>query len=104
MRSYQKRVKTSKAVRNDIADWADWRYWSSSHGLKKNRHVEYSLGTVLKGSFDYAYCSKLVWQALYYGSGNLPLVNPRPSAFLMAPYFLPGEISTRYNYNMYGPY
>ena len=98
------RVRTTQKVRNDIADWADWRYWSSSHGLKKNRHVSYSLATTLKGDYGKAYCSKLVWQALYYGSGDVPLVIPRPTIFLVAPYFLPGEMNGSYYPNKYGPY
>ncbi|MBC2171079.1 hypothetical protein [Listeria booriae] len=98
------RVKTSKQVRNNIADWADWRYWSSNHGLTKNRHVKYDMKTVLKGSYDKAYCSKLVWQALYYGSGDLPLVIARPTTFTVAPYFLPGEMNTAYTPTRYGPF
>ncbi|EAD5122184.1 hypothetical protein HWQ72_001060 [Listeria monocytogenes] len=98
------RVKTSQQVRNDIADWADWRYWSSSHGLTKNRHVTYSLDPRIKNNYDRAFCSKLVWQALYYGSGDVPLVIPRPAIFPMFPYMLPGEMNTNYTPTKYGPF
>lgn len=98
------RVRTSQSVRANIANWADWRYWSSTHGKNKNRHVKYTLKTTLKGDYGNAYCSKLVWQALYYGSGNLALVRPRPTTFLVAPYFLPSEIIGSYYPNKYGPY
>lgn len=98
------RVKTSSNVRNQIASWADWRYWSSTHGLKKNRRVAYKLATKLKGDYGNAYCSKLVWQALYYGSGNVALVQPRPTTFIVAPYFLPNEVMSKYYPTKYGPY
>ncbi|EUJ33620.1 hypothetical protein MFLO_00160 [Listeria floridensis FSL S10-1187] len=98
------RIKASKKIRSDVAGWADWRYWATNHGLKKNRHVEYSLYTSLKGGYNRAYCSKLVWQALYYGSGETPLVIPRLSSFIIAPYFLPGEINFGFNPAKYGPF
>lgn len=86
----------NKSLANDIATWADWRYWSSSHSLKKNRHVTYTMKTKLKDDYSHAYCSKLVWQALYYGSGSKKVVYPHASTGIVAPYLLRSKIRPAY--------
>lgn len=64
------RLKGTSKLKNNVSTWADWRYWNSNHSYSKNRHVKYSLITPNKGDFGRAYCSKLVYQAMYYGSGH----------------------------------
>lgn len=64
--------------RNNAADWARNKYENSGAG--------YNLLTSLD-SFAYTYCSKIVWQAYYYGSST-PLVN-FPASDIATPYGLP---------------
>lgn len=98
------RLNASAKIRSDIATWADWRYWNSKHEYKKNRHVTYSLVTPNKGDFGYAYCSKLVYQAMYYGSGNLPLLKPTIPVSLIAPGQLYDYVATKYKPTKIGVY
>lgn len=98
------RLNASAKVRSDIATWADWRYWSSKHEYTKNRHVEYSLVTPNKGDFGRAYCSKLVYQAMYYGSGDLPLLKPTIPVTIIAPGQLYDYVAPKYKPTKIGVY
>lgn len=94
--TYVYRLTISKSIVNNIADWADWRFYSSTHSATKDRHVRYSLATELKGDFSTAYCSKLVWDALYYGSGDFPLMTPTVSYTIISPLNLIGSMDYSY--------
>lgn len=37
----------NRNVANQSATWADWRFYSSSHGWAKNRHIKYLINTQL---------------------------------------------------------
>ncbi|NVY95968.1 hypothetical protein HU830_02020 [Lactobacillus sp. DCY120] len=66
---------SDQQVARKAADWGDWRFYSSNHGWIKDRHIRYLINTQLR-ILDPNYCSKLVYQAYYYGSDNLPVLKP----------------------------
>lgn len=55
------------------ADYADATFWNSNHAYQKNRHISYAFnsGTL---TLNPNYCSKMVWQAYWYGTGDLPVI------------------------------
>lgn len=57
----------------EVARYADTHYYSTTGGVTKNIHLDYLITTNTKQK-NPNYCSKLVWQAYYYGSGTLPVV------------------------------
>lgn len=57
----------------DAATWADHHYYNPTGGSEKTIHVTYHLTTDHR-SISPSYCSKLVIQAYYYGTGNRKVV------------------------------
>ncbi|CBW86729.1 Putative unknown protein [Listeria ivanovii subsp. ivanovii PAM 55] len=64
-----------KSTANKCANYADATFWNSGHGYKKNRHITYRL-TDATTTRNPNYCSKLVFQSFYYGSGNATVIQP----------------------------
>ena len=46
-----------KAMREKVANYADYRFWSSTHSLTKNRHINYQIIQGTSG-FNPNYCSR----------------------------------------------
>ncbi|RND72503.1 hypothetical protein FAM18129_00540 [Lacticaseibacillus paracasei] len=78
------------------ADYADYKFYSSTHSSNKDRHITYGLGA---GPlvFDPNYCSKLVWQSFWFGTGNKNVVTGTPF------FILPGSLPTFFT-SGYTPY
>ncbi|MBC6316961.1 hypothetical protein [Listeria grandensis] len=57
------------------ANYADATFWNSGHGYAKNRNISYRL-TAATTTRNPNYCSKLVFQSFYYGSGNATVIQP----------------------------
>ncbi|EOV9529234.1 hypothetical protein ACRS6Y_20420 [Bacillus cytotoxicus] len=62
------RLKDQNLAR-DVARYADRNFYSTTGSATKNIHLSYSINLRLYEK-NPTYCSKLVFQALYYGSGS----------------------------------
>lgn len=85
-------VKVYRPKHNDIAiaaaKWADRNYYSSSGSATQKKFPKYTLATNLT-STNYVYCSKIIYQAYYYGSGNKSYVWPKLAQGIILPYDIP---------------
>lgn len=61
------------SIARKAAGWADTHYYDASGGEKKTIHIRYSLFTDI-WSINPSYCSKLVIQAYYYGTGSAKVI------------------------------
>ncbi|MCD2224662.1 hypothetical protein LAX75_07815 [Listeria cossartiae] len=86
------RLKDS-SVANAAASWADKNYYSTNGTSKQNIFPEYGM-TGSRYSKKPTYCSKIVLQAYYFGTGNKPVVQVFPS--LVTVYDLPNYFSKAY--------
>ncbi|MCO7125632.1 hypothetical protein NIE88_07600 [Sporolactobacillus shoreicorticis] len=68
------RIK-SKSLANKVGTYAYHRFWAGKYSSGKHVHITYSLTPHLY-SLSPSYCSKLVFQAYYYGSGKEKVVVP----------------------------
>lgn len=75
--NYVYRVR-NKSLAKKVATYADRHYYSTTGSAKKNIHINYKLDFALKQK-NPNYCSKLVYQAYYYGSGSLNVMKPYPA-------------------------
>ncbi|XP_039746405.1 uncharacterized 30.3 kDa protein-like isoform X1 [Pararge aegeria] len=66
------RCKDGSAA-NGAAVWADHTYYNPSGGLKKTKHITYIITSDV-WSTNPSYCSKLVIQAYYFGTGKKKVV------------------------------
>ncbi len=78
------RVPNSK-VANAAANWASSRYVGKKYSYFITDNIK---------SVNPTYCSKIVFQAYYYGSGSAPVIKTVPKIAL--PYGLPGYFSPQY--------
>lgn len=60
-------------VARDAASWADRKYYNPQNGAKKVIHVTYKINTDMR-STNPSYCSKLVIQAYYFGTGKRKVI------------------------------
>lgn len=67
--------------------WADRHYYSTTGSATQNIFPAYSV-TLALHSTDPTYCSKIIYQAYYEGSGSLPFMIPKLPYDLVAPYSL----------------
>ncbi|EAD4096432.1 hypothetical protein C5754_15065 [Listeria monocytogenes] len=86
------RLKDS-SVANAAASWADKNYYSTNGTSKQNIFPKYGM-TGSRYSKNPTYCSKIVLQAYYFGTGNKPVVQVFPS--LVTVYDLPNYFSKAY--------
>ncbi|AIS61081.1 hypothetical protein [Listeria ivanovii] len=86
------RLKDS-SVANAAASWADKNYYSTNGTSKQNIFPKYGM-TGSRYSKNPTYCSKIVLQAYYFGTGSKPVVHVFPS--LVAVYDLPNYFSKSY--------
>ncbi|MDN6024471.1 MAG: hypothetical protein L0I32_12025, partial [Lactobacillus sp.] len=66
------RIRNTGLARQ-VAQYADTHYYSTTGSITKNIHIDYRITTDIKG-VNPNYCSKLVWHAYYYGTGDLPVM------------------------------
>lgn len=77
---------TNSTIASMAADWADRHYYSSIGSATQDKFPSYNIVSSLYTT-DTVYCSKLVWQAYWYGSGSLPVMkNPSSAYQLILPY------------------
>lgn len=88
------RIKDSKLAAK-VASYADTHYYSSKGTAKKDIHIAYALTPHLYSKSP-SYCSKLVYDAYYYGSGSLKVIKPYSG------YVFPYEIHRQF-YSNYKP-
>ncbi|EOY2909118.1 hypothetical protein ACP3GS_002803 [Listeria monocytogenes] len=86
------RLKDS-SVANAAANWADKNYYSTKGTSKQNIFPKYGM-TGSRYSKNPTYCSKIVLQAYYFGTGNKPVVQVFTS--LVTVYDLPNYFSKAY--------
>ncbi|GAA0069532.1 hypothetical protein UT300003_10550 [Clostridium sardiniense] len=58
---------------NKCANYADRTFWNSTGGYHKNIHIDYRITSRLTTK-NPNYCSKLVFQSYYWGSGSAPVI------------------------------
>ncbi|SJZ54686.1 hypothetical protein SAMN02745116_00680 [Pilibacter termitis] len=81
------RLRDTKMAQK-CADYADRTFWNSKGSYPKDRHIEYKLTSgILKT--NPSYCSKMVYDAFYYGSGTAPLMTGWSTDM---PFVLPAEL------------
>lgn len=82
------------SVANAAANWADRNYYSSSGSSVQNKWPKYGL-TGSRYATNPTYCSKIVLQAYYFGSGSKPVIKVFPS--IVSPYDLQSYFSSQYS-------
>lgn len=60
---------------NKCANYADRTFWNSTGGYPKNRYIDYRITSRLTTK-NPNYCSKLVFQSYYWGSGSEVVIQP----------------------------
>jgi hypothetical protein len=94
----------NKAMANKGASYADKTFWNSSGGYKKNRHIDYLLRTGTL-NINPNYCSKMVFQAYWYGSGSASVVQSYASGLaFISPGALPNLFTKAYKPYKVGSY
>ncbi|XP_028179009.1 uncharacterized protein LOC114366348 [Ostrinia furnacalis] len=61
-------------VAREAARWADHKYYNPSGGATKTIHITYKIDTNI-WKINPSYCSKLVIQAYYFGTGSKKVIN-----------------------------
>ncbi|KRL14400.1 hypothetical protein [Schleiferilactobacillus perolens] len=81
------------------ANYADSTFWNSNHGYTKNRYIDYRItsGTLTTNP---NYCSKMVWQSFWYGTGSANVIG---SWSVGVTFIAPGAIINTFESN-YAPY
>lgn len=90
-----------QGIGTEAATYADYKFWSSTHSLKKNRHITYGLGAGPKVT-NPNYCSKMVWQAFYFGTGSKKVA--KGTSFFITPSSLPNSLTDAYKAYKVGRY
>ncbi|GIN73737.1 hypothetical protein J14TS2_42120 [Bacillus sp. J14TS2] len=94
--SYQgKAIKSgdNQTIAKRVAKFADRSFYSTSGSSKQNGFLDYKITDKLYQK-NPTYCSKLVYQAYYYGSGNIPVVKVRRNGKgMVLPYALIAEFN-----------
>ncbi|WP_232057781.1 hypothetical protein [Listeria sp. PSOL-1] len=78
------------------ANYADSTFWNSSHGYKKNRYIDYRISSATT-TRNPNYCSKLVFQSFYYGSGSANVIEPAFAGLsFVSPAGIPNTFTEKY--------
>lgn len=94
----------NKAMANKCASYADKNFWNSSGKYVKNRHITYLLRSSTLTT-NPNYCSKMVFQAYWNGSGNAPVMQGYASGLtFIAPNALPNLFTASYRPYKVGTY
>ncbi|MDG4976924.1 hypothetical protein [Lactococcus lactis] len=86
-----------------VARYADTHFYSTSGSATKNIHIDYLLNSHIK-QFNPNYCSKLVWQAYFYGTGTLPVIRAIGDWAVIFPTNLPTAFTWDYTPHSIGRY
>lgn len=101
--SYVYRI-SNRSLASKVARYADRKFYSSKGTRKKDRHIRYQIDWYPK-KYNPSYCSKLVYYSYYFGSGNLPVMQPMPSIFApIPPVNVITLFSTKYRLHFIGKY
>lgn len=93
----------NRGLANQVARYADTHFYSTTGGYNKNIHINYGINSHLK-QFNPNYCSKLVYQAYFYGSGSLPVMIDYGDRHYVAPAVLTQAFSGNYSPYRVGRY
>lgn len=96
------RISDSKLAKK-VARYVDTHYFSSKGTATKDIHIDYKIDSLLKNK-NPNYCSKLVYQAFYYGTGDLPVMKPTIPWGVIPPANLPTTFSNSYKPTYIGRY
>ncbi|KSU21914.1 C40 family peptidase [Lactococcus lactis] len=96
------RISNTNLARQ-VARYADTHFYNTYGGATKNIHLDYQLNSHIK-QFNPNYCSKLVWQAYFYGSGNLPVIRAIGDRAVVPPTNLPTSFTWNYTPHSIGRY
>lgn len=92
-----------RSVAVQAANWADRNYYNPKGGAKKVIHVTYKLIPPAFRSKNPSYCSKLVLQAFYYGTGSKAVIRD-PKNTLIVPTNIPTYFLSPYTLVNKGKY
>ncbi|MBM7835562.1 hypothetical protein [Clostridium sardiniense] len=91
-------------IANKCANYADRTFWNSSGGYHKNRYIDYRVTSGLSTK-NPNYCSKLVFQSYYWGSGDEPVMKPNMiNLTWVLPWALPNVFASKYEPYKVGTY
>lgn len=94
----------NKSVANKVASYADKTFWNSSHAYKKNKHIKYKVSTATMNK-NPNYCSKMVFQSYYYGSGSINAIEPAMAGLdWISPSMIPRTFTAKYYPKKIGTY
>ncbi|WP_232057788.1 hypothetical protein [Listeria sp. PSOL-1] len=94
----------NKSMANKCASYADATFWNSSHGYKKNKYINYRV-TSATTTRDPNYCSKMIFQSFYYGSGSAEVVDSAMAGLtFISPGALPNVFTGKYTPYKVGTY
>lgn len=96
------RLKDTNLARQ-VARYADTHYYCTYGGATKNIHIDYKINHYIRTK-NPNYCSKLVYQAYYNGSGNLPVISLVSPSMILPPTNLPNVFSNQYKPYLLGKY
>lgn len=91
----------NQTLARQVASYADTHYYSTTGSSTQNVFLDYGLTPHLY-SFNPTYCSKLVFDAYYYGSGSKPVMKA-PSGYVL-PYGLISEFTSAYKQTLVHTY
>lgn len=94
----------NNGMANKCANYADATFWNSNHKYQKNKKIKYLLsGQTLTKNPNY--CSKLVFQSFYYGSGHATVIQPVMATLtFVSPSALPNVFVSKYTPKKVGTY
>ena len=87
------RIKNTSLARQ-VGRYADRHYYSTNGSATKNIHINYEISPNLY-NMKTAYCSKLVYCAYWYGTGNLPVMVRAPLK-IIHPFDLRNYFTSKY--------
>jgi len=96
------RCKNSN-IASKAANWADKNYYNPNGGTTKTIKIDYGI-TYNFTSKNPSYCSKLVTQAFWYGSGNAPVMYNIANYSLIIPTQIPELFTKDYALQYKGKY
>lgn len=83
------------SIANQVANYADRHFWSTTGSYKKNINLKYLIRPDLY-SINPNYCSKFVYNAFWYGSGNAPVMQSYSNYSFIYPADLPFNFQRKY--------
>lgn len=83
------------------ARWADRTYYSPTGGAKKVIHIDYGITANFR-STNPSYCSKLVIQAYYYGTGSKSVIKNMSGVGIVVPNAIPNFFLSPYKLQSQG--